>query len=104
LLPGRKLAHYEILAKLGEGGMGEVYRGRDLKLGREVALKVLPSELAGDVARRSRFEREAKAVAALNHPNIVTLYSIEEADEVRFLTMELVQGDTLERHGLVRLS
>ncbi len=92
---GRKLAHYEIVDKIGEGGMGEVYRARDLKLGREVALKVLPSELAHDPERRKRFEREARAVAALKHPNIVTLHAIEEADGLTFITMELVEGRTL---------
>ncbi|NNE07918.1 MAG: protein kinase [Gemmatimonadetes bacterium] len=91
----RTLAHYEIIEKLGEGGMGEVYRARDQKLGRDVALKVLSPELARDAERRHRFEREARAVAALNHPNIVTLYSIEEAEGVHFLTMEHVEGQTL---------
>lgn len=91
----RTLAHYEIIDKLGEGGMGEVYRARDQKLGRDVALKVLPPEVAQDAERRKRFEREARAVAALNHPNIVTLYSIEEAEGVHFLTMEYVEGHTL---------
>jgi TolB-like protein/cytochrome c-type biogenesis protein CcmH/NrfG len=92
---GRKLAHYEIVDKIGEGGMGEVYRARDLKLGREVALKILPSELAHDPDRRKRFEREARAVAALKHPNIVTLHAIEEADGLTFITMELVEGRML---------
>jgi non-specific serine/threonine protein kinase len=91
----RTLAHYEIKAKLGQGGMGEVYRARDQKLGRDVALKVLPQELGGDPERRKRFEREARAVAALKHPNIITLHSIEEADGVHFITMEYVEGDTL---------
>ncbi len=91
----RTLAHYEILEKLGEGGMGEVYRARDQKLGRDVALKVLPPDVARNAERRRRFEREARAVAALNHPNIVTLYSIEEAEGVHFLTMEHVEGQTL---------
>jgi serine/threonine-protein kinase len=75
--------------------MGEVYRARDEKLGREVALKVLPAEMAGDASRLERFQREARAVAALNHPNIVTLYSVEEADGTHFLTMELLEGRTL---------
>ena len=94
---GTTLSHYRITAKLGEGGMGEVYRATDTTLSREVALKVLPAELAGDPARLARFEREAKTVAALNHPNIVTLYSVEEAGGIHFLTMELVAGDTLDR-------
>ncbi|MCA9752340.1 MAG: protein kinase, partial [Gemmatimonadetes bacterium] len=89
---GRTLAHYEILEKIGEGGMGEVYRARDTKLDRDVALKILPAAMASDPARLRRFEREAKTVAGLNHPHIVTLYSIEAADGVRFLTMELIQG------------
>ncbi|MDH3214510.1 MAG: serine/threonine protein kinase, partial [Myxococcales bacterium] len=93
---GKKLAHYEITAMLGEGGMGEVYRARDTKLGREVALKVLPAEMAVDPERLERFEREAQAVAALNHPNIVTVHSIEQDGNVRFITMELVEGNPLE--------
>ena len=75
---GKKLAHYEVLSRIGAGGMGEVYRARDTKLGREIALKVLPAELAADEDRRRRFLHEARAVAALNHPNIVTLYAVEQ--------------------------
>ena len=93
---GSKLGHYEILRQIGKGGMGEVYAAHDGKLNREVALKVLPSELADDPDRLERFEREAKTVAALNHPNIVTIYSVEEAGGVRFMTMELVRGKTLD--------
>lgn len=96
LSPGDELGPYEILASLGAGGMGEVYRARDPRLEREVALKVLPTEMADDPERLARFEREAKALAALNHPHIVTVHSVEEADGVRFLTMELVDGDTLD--------
>lgn len=96
LTPGRKLAHYEILAPIGAGGMGVVYRALDTRLGREIAIKVLPAEVAADPGRLARFEREARTVAALNHPNIVVLHSIEEADGVRFLTMELVGGRTLD--------
>ena len=92
---GTQLSHYKVLERLGEGGMGEVFAAEDTVLGRRVALKVLPEEVAGDPERIERFEREAKAVAALNHPNIVTLYSVESADGVRFLTMELVEGRTL---------
>ena len=88
------LSHYKILEKLGSGGMGEVYVADDTKLGRKVALKLLPPEMASE-ERRMRFEREAKAVAALNHPNIVHLYSVEEAEGVHFITMELVRGKTL---------
>jgi serine/threonine protein kinase/tetratricopeptide (TPR) repeat protein len=92
---GKTLAHYEILDKLGAGGMGDVYRARDTKLDREVAIKVLPSEFSEDAERRKRFEREAKAIAALKHPNIVTIYSVEEADAVHFISMEFVEGRTL---------
>ncbi|MET0555357.1 MAG: protein kinase [Vicinamibacteria bacterium] len=94
--PGTRLGSYEVRALLAVGGMGEVYHARDVRLGRDVALKTLPGETASDPARRTRFEREARAVAALNHPNIVTLYSLEEVDGLRFLTMELVQGRTLD--------
>ena len=92
---GRKLGHYLIREKLGTGGMGEVYLAEDTKLSRNVALKVLPPELASNPDRRERFYREAKAVAALNHPYIVTLHSVEEAEGVLFLTLELVEGETL---------
>jgi serine/threonine protein kinase len=92
---GKTLAHYEILAPLGSGGMAEIYRARDTKLGREVALKVLPPEWGKDDERRKRFHREAKALAALKHPHIVTLYTAEEEGETLFLTMELVDGKTL---------
>ena len=88
---GRALNHYKITSQLGKGGMGEVYLAEDTKLHREVALKVLPDELAGDADRRARFEREARAVAALNHPNIVTIHSVEESGEHHFITMELVR-------------
>ena len=95
-LIGRTLGHYRIVEKIGEGGMGEVYRATDTKLGREVAFKVLPEEMASDPEWFSRFQREAKTVAALNHPNIVTLFSVEEADGTHFLTMELVEGKALK--------
>ena len=96
LSPGRRLAHYEILGALGAGGMGEVYRARDTRLGRDVAIKVLPEGVASHADRLARFEREARTVAALSHPNIVVLHSIEEDGGVRFLTMELVEGRTLD--------
>jgi serine/threonine protein kinase len=92
---GRRLAHYEIVEKLGQGGMGEVYRAQDTKLGRDVALKVLPEDAARDPERHARFVREARSIAALKHPNIVTVYSVEEADGATFLTMELVEGRSL---------
>jgi Tol biopolymer transport system component len=91
----KTLAHYRIVEKIGSGGMGEVYRAHDEKLGRDVALKVLPNEMAEDPERRKRFEREARAVASLKHPNIVTIHSVEESDGTHFITMELVEGQTL---------
>ncbi len=96
-LVGRQIAHYRISNVIGAGGMGEVYRASDTKLGRDVALKVLPSDMAGDPDRLARFQREARAVAALNHPNVVTVYSVEEADNVHFITMELIEGQPLDR-------
>jgi len=92
LASGTRLGPYEVLAPLGSGGMGEVYRAHDSRLGRDIAIKLLSEALVSSSDRLARIEREAKTVAALNHPNIVTLYSIEEADGVRFLTMELVEG------------
>src|SRR5579872_3646736 len=96
-LSGTKLGSYEIRSPLGAGGMGEVYRATDAKLGRDVALKVLPAEMAQDPERLGRFRREAKALAQLDHPNIVTIYSVEESEGVHFLTMQLVQGLPLDR-------
>jgi serine/threonine protein kinase/tetratricopeptide (TPR) repeat protein len=92
---GKTISRFEITAKLGEGGMGEVYEALDLDLGRKVALKVLPRELAASADRLERFRREARMIAALDHPNIVTVYSVDEADGLHFLTMELVSGATL---------
>ena len=92
---GTTLGHYRVLEKLGTGGMGEVYAAEDTRLQRRVALKRLPAEMAADPDRLHRFQREARAVAALNHPNIVTIYAVEEADGIQFLTMELVEGKTL---------
>lgn len=101
---GKTISHYRITEKLGAGGMGEVYAAEDLRLRRLVALKILPQEMALDPERLQRFEREAQAIAALNHPNVVTLYGVEEADGLHFLTMELVEGKTLADlippHGL----
>ena len=92
---GRTIGHFRIIEKIGAGGMGEVYAAEDLKLRRKVALKVLPHELAADPTRRARFEREATAIAALSHPNIVVVHSVENADGVDFITMELVEGRPL---------
>ena len=92
---GTKLGPYEILAALGAGGMGEVYRAADSRLGRDVALKVLPEAFARDVDRMVRFKREAKVMASLNHPNIAAIYGIEESNGTRALVMELVEGPTL---------
>jgi TolB-like protein len=94
-LIGTELNHYKILRELGRGGMGAVYAAEDTKLGRQVALKVLPAELADDPERLDRFQREARAVAALNHPNIVVLHSVEESAGTHFLTMELVEGQPM---------
>ena len=96
-LIGHTISHYRINAAIGAGGMGEVYRATDTKLGRDVALKVLPPEVASDPERLARFQREARAVASLNHPNVVTLYSVEECDGMHFLTMELIEGQSLDR-------
>jgi len=92
---GETVAHYKILEKIGSGGMGDVFLAEDTRLGRKIALKTLPPELAHNLERRTRFTQEAKAVAALSHPNIVTVHSVEEAGEVHFITMELVKGKTL---------
>ena len=95
LAPGFRLGAHEILAGIGAGGMGEVYRARDTKLDRDVAIKILPEALAADPERIARFEREAKTLAALNHPNIAQIYGLEASDGVRALVMELVEGPTL---------
>jgi TolB-like protein/Flp pilus assembly protein TadD len=95
-LSGSKLKHYDVLSRLGAGGMGEVYLAEDTELKREVALKVLPGDVAGDAERLRRFKQEARALATLNHPNIVTIHSVEEEDGTPFLTMELVQGPRLD--------
>jgi len=94
---GRTIAHYSIIEKLGEGGMGAVYKARDERLGRFVALKTLPADKMSDPGRRLRFTQEAKSASALNHPNIVTIYDIGQADDVFFIAMEYVAGQTLDR-------
>src|SRR5213596_2500799 len=95
LAAGGKLGPYEILAPLGAGGMGEVYRARDNRLCREVALKVLPAAMANDAERMARFQREAQMLASLNHPNIASIYGLEDSSGIRALVMELVEGPTL---------
>ncbi len=94
LEPGQSLVHFRLVDKIGQGGMGEVWRAVDTTLDREVAIKVLPAALSADRERRARFEREAKLLASLNHPNIAAIYGFPDA-EVRFLAMELVRGEDL---------
>src|SRR5918996_486563 len=95
LAAGTRLGAYEIVAPIGAGGMGEVYRGRDTRLGRDVAIKVLPDTFASDPERIARFQREAKTLASLNHPHIGTIYGLEESNGVKALVLELVEGPTL---------
>jgi serine/threonine protein kinase len=96
LAPGATLAHYRIVSSLGAGAMGEVYRARDTRLEREVAIKVLPEEFATDEERLARFEREAKSLAALNHPNVAQIFGVDQIGDTCFLVLELVPGETLE--------
>src|SRR5688572_26150117 len=93
--PGTRLGPYQVLSKLGEGGMGEVYKATDTRLNRTVAIKVLPSHFAGDPEMKDRFEREAQTVAGLSHPHICTLHDVGEQDGVNFLVMEHLEGETL---------
>src|SRR6187399_496070 len=97
LSPGTRLGSYEIVATVGAGGMGEVYRARDTKLGREVAIKVVLESVVADAERAARFRREAQVLAALNHPNIATLFGMEEADGRHFLAMEFVDGEDVSQ-------
>jgi serine/threonine protein kinase len=100
---GQTFLHYSIVEKIGKGGMGEVFRAKDQKLGRDVAIKVLPEEFAKDADRVARFQREAKLLASLNHPNIAAIHGLEESDSTHFLVLELIEGDTLaERIGGIR--
>src|SRR5437764_8897096 len=92
---GQQLGSYEITALLGKGGMGEVYRARDAKLKRDVAIKILPDEFSRDHDRVNRFQREAEVLASLNHPNIAAIYDVQQTDATRFLVLEFVEGDTL---------
>jgi serine/threonine protein kinase len=107
LQTGARLGPYEVLGLLGAGGMGEVYRARDTRLGREVAIKILPADLVADEGRRRRFVQEAQAASALNHPHIITIYEIESAGDIDFIVMEYVRGKSLDAlippHGM-RLS
>ena len=91
---GKTLGTFECTALLGKGGMGEVYKAKDQKLGRDVAIKVLPEEFAKDMDRVARFQREAKLLASLNHPNIAAIHGLEESDGTHFLVLELIEGDT----------
>src|SRR5688572_3402710 len=95
LSPGTRIGSYEVLAPLGAGGMGEVYRARDTRLKREVALKILPAALAADADRLARMEREAQVLASLNHPHIAAIHGVEESDGTTALVLELVDGETL---------
>src|SRR5215469_14980120 len=97
LSPGMRLGPYEILAPLGAGGMGEVYRARDTRLERTVAIKILPAELSNDSVRKQRFEREAKTISSLNHPHICVLHDIGHEDGIDYLVMECVEGETLAK-------
>jgi eukaryotic-like serine/threonine-protein kinase len=95
LMIGKTLGHYQIFEKIGEGGMGKVYQAKDLKLGRDVAIKLLPEEFAKDTDRVARFQREATLLVSLNHPNIAAIHGLEESGETQFLVLELVEGQTL---------
>jgi serine/threonine protein kinase len=97
LTPGTRLGPYEVTGQIGVGGMGQVYRARDTKLNRDVALKVLPDSLASDADRLARLTREAQTLASLNHPNIAHIHGLEESHGVRALVMELVEGDDLSQ-------
>ena len=92
---GKTLNHYRVISQLGAGGMGEVYLAEDTKLKRKIALKLLPLQFSTDAERKRRFEQEARAVSALNHPNIITIYGIEEAEDLEFIATELIDGETL---------
>src|SRR5688500_18710967 len=95
LKPGRRLGPYEIVSRIGAGGMGEVFRGRDTRLERSVAIKVLPAEFAQNAALKQRFEREARAISQLSHPNICTLFDVGSEDGIDYLVMEYLEGESL---------
>src|ERR1700734_2405582 len=106
LAAGGELGPYEIIAPIGAGGMGEVYRARDTRLGRDVALKILPESFARDADRLRRFKQEAQAVAALNHPNILAIFDVSYVEGAPFLVSELLEGESLRAaldHGPIRL-
>src|SRR5882724_6356523 len=105
--PNTMLAHYSIVRKIGAGGMGEVYLAQDKKLDRKVALKILPDEVASNQERMRRFVQEAKAASALNHPNIITIYEIDEIDSRHFIATEFIDGETLRqrmKHGHLKVN
>src|SRR6202022_3531915 len=97
LAPGTKLGPYEIQSALGAGGMGEVYRARDTRLDRTIAIKILPAQFSSDPVRKQRFEREAKAISSLNHPHICVLHDVGHQDGINYLVMECVEGETLAK-------
>src|SRR6516162_11571114 len=97
LAPGTELGPYVIQSPLGAGGMGEVYRAKDTRLGRDVAIKILPKEMSADATRKQRFEREAKTISGLNHPNICTLHDVGSLNDVDYLVMEYMEGETLAK-------
>src|SRR5262249_4859831 len=106
LAPGARLGPYEVIAQIGAGGMGEVYRARDTKLNRDVAVKILPDALASDPDRLARFRREAQVLASLNHPHIAAIYGFEDSGQTHALVLELVEGPTLAdriAHGAIPL-
>src|SRR6516162_9061551 len=103
-VPGSRLGAYELISLIGQGGMGEVYRAKDTKLGREVAIKILPDIFTHDPERLARFRREAQVLAALSHPHIGAIYGLDEANGTQFLVLELVDGETLDTriaHGAI---
>src|SRR5580704_906347 len=97
LAAGTRLGPYEILDPIGAGGMGEVYRAKDTRLDRTVAVKILPAHLSSDPVRKQRFEREAKIISSLNHPNICVLYDVGQHDGIDYLVMECIEGETLSK-------
>src|SRR5207245_5965782 len=97
-MEGTRLGRYEIRSKIGAGGMGEVYLAQDTKLDRKVALKILPADVIAHPDRMKRFVQEAKAASALNHPNIITIYAIEQIDSTNFISTEFIDGETLREH------